>query len=49
MANDFMSFLQSPGTQVQNMRANRLGHKSSMNTVLFVKTTTGFSENLFLV
>ena len=39
----------------QNMRPNRLSHiyiyiyKSSMNTVLFVNATIGFSENLFLV
>ena len=33
------------------MRPNRLSHiyKSSMNTVLFVNATIGFSENLFLV
>ena len=33
------------------MRPNRLSHilKSSMNTVLFVNATTGFSENPFLV
>ena len=36
-------------TQGQNMRPNRLSHilKSSMNTVLFVNATIGFSENLF--
>ena len=33
----------------QNMRPNRLSQKSSMNTALFVNTTIGFSENLFLV
>ena len=36
------------GTQGQNMRPNRLSHlyiKSSMNTVLFVNATVGFSEN----
>ena len=42
------------GTQSQNMRPNRFSHyniilKSSMNTVLFVNATIGFSENLFLV
>ena len=40
------------GTRGQNMRRNRLSHyilKSSMNTVLFVNATIGFSENLFLV
>ena len=40
------------GTRSQNMRPNRLSHyilKSSMNTVLFVNATIGFSENLFLV
>ena len=35
------------------MRPNRLSHiyiyKSSMDTVLFVNATIGFSENLFLV
>ena len=31
------------------MRPNRLSLKSSMNTVLFVNATIGFSENLFLV
>ena len=33
------------------MRPNRLSHilKSSMNIVLFVNATIGFSENLFLV
>ena len=52
LATDYSSFLQSPGTQGQNMRSNRLSHilyKSSMNTVLFVNANTGFSENLFLV
>ena len=47
-----MSFLQNSGTQGQNMRPNRLSNiykKSSMNTVLFVNATIGFSENLFLV
>ena len=41
----------SESTQGQNMRPNRLSHilKSSMNTVLFVNATIGFSENLFLV
>ena len=49
------------GTQGQNMRPNRISRiyiyiyiyiyieKSSVNTVLFVNTTIGFSENLFLV
>ena len=39
------------GTRGQNMRPNRLSHKnkSSMNSVLFVKATIGFSENFFLV
>ena len=43
------------GTRGQNMRTNRLSHiyiyiyKSSMNTVLLVNATIGFSENLFLV
>ena len=40
------------GTRGQNMRPNKLSHyilKSSMNTVLFVNATIGFSENLFLV
>ena len=39
------------GIQGQNNRPNRLNHiqKSSMNTVLFVNATIGFSENLFLV
>ena len=45
------------GTEGQSMRPNRLSHiylyiyikKSSMNTVLFVNATIGFSENLFLV
>ena len=52
---DYMSFLQSPGTAGQITRLNRLSHiyiyiyKSSMNTVIFVKAITGFSENLFLV
>ena len=39
-------------TRGKNMRPNRLSHiyiKSSTNTVLFVNTTIGFSENLFLV
>ena len=35
------------------MKLNRLSHiiiyKSSMNTVVFVNATIGFSENLFLV
>ena len=31
------------------MRPNRISQKSSMNTVLFVNATTGFSENPFLV
>ena len=34
------------------MRRNSLSHyilKSSMNTVLFVNATIGFSENLFLI
>ena len=42
---DYMSFLQSPGTQSQNMRSNRLSHvysKSSMNTVLFVNAAISF-------
>ena len=37
------------GIQAQNMRPNRLDIVSSMNTVLFVNTTIGFSENPFLV
>ena len=40
------------GTRGQNMRPNKLSHnilKSSMNAVLFVNATIGFSENLFLV
>ena len=47
LATEYMSFLQSPGTYVQNMRPNRLCRKSSMNTMLFVNATVGFSENLF--
>ena len=41
----------SESTRGQNMRPNRLSHilKSSMNSVLFVNATIGFSENLFLV
>ena len=45
----------SESTQGQNMRPNRFSQiyiqKStcSMNTVLFVNATIGFSENLFLV
>ena len=49
LATGYMSF-QSPGTGGQNMRPNRVSHiiqKSSMNTVLFVNATIGFSENLF--
>ena len=52
LATDYMSLLQSPSTQGQNMTPNRLSHKyinSSMDTVLFVKATIGFSDNLFLV
>ena len=41
-----MSFLKSPGTQGQNMRSTS---KSSMNTVLFVNATIGFSVNFSLV
>ena len=33
------------GIQNQNMRPNRLSH--SMNTVLLVNGTIGFSENFF--
>ena len=43
-ATDYMSFLQSPGTQDQNMRPNRLSHilKFSMKTMLFVNATIVF-------
>ena len=47
---EYMSYLQSPGTQGQNMRPNRLSHrilKSSINTVVFVNATNDFSENFF--
>ena len=42
------------GTQGHNMRPNRLSriyyvYKSSINSVLFVNATIGFSGNLFLV
>ena len=43
MATDYINFLQSPGTEGQNMRPNRL------NTVLFVNAIIAFSENIFLV
>ena len=49
LATDCMSFLQSPGTQGQNTRPNRLIHKFSMNTVIFVNATIGFSEKLLVV
>ena len=49
---DYMSYFQCPGTPGQNMRPNRLSHtiiqKSSMNTMVYVNETIGFSENLFL-
>ena len=45
---DYMSYLQSPGTQGQN-RPNRLSiYKSSMNTVVFVNASIVLFENLFL-
>ena len=44
MASDYMSLLQSPDTRGQNMR-----QESCMNTVLFINTNIGFSENLYLV
>ena len=48
LATDYKRFLHSPaGPQGQNMRPNRFSH--SMNTVLFVNATIGFSENLFLI
>ena len=50
LATDYMSFLQIPGTEGQNMRLKQAeSYKSSMNTVLFVNATIGFSKNLFLV
>ena len=47
----WLNHYHAPSTEGQNMRPNRLSHiyKSSMNTVLFVNATIGFSENLFLV
>ena len=52
LVTDYKSFVQSPGTQGQNMRPNRLCHiyiyiyiyKSSMYTLLFVNATIGFSS-----
>ena len=42
LATGYISFHQSPGTQGQNMRLNRLSKKSSMNIVLFVNAAIVF-------
>ena len=44
---NFVRYLQSPGTQGQNMRPNRLSHTLSLNTVVFINATIGFSETFF--